>query len=532
MSVEESIVEIGASTNFVADELLKSRAGENVVALMSAILPVMSESSCDNLLLRLFQTSATPLDKTPGFGQLRSIRETLTPLARKTPFKDKVFQYHTLARQLLEKESCGLETSGWESIPDENTTAQVILCLAKVMQEAPSTVLDYRGLKGTGWVIAYARHILGLPVCILKSSSNSVPISGDYQAAKVLVYIFERECECRLFTQGQVQDYFLTKSIFTRGRESWLIDADKTNVLDSFIPGTDPMRRGISVIARSMAHELAEVMCKALSSEDRVISPVVGLASYPMHCLATVRDKAQAILEILGFDRGSDESFEPKSVAWSQYFRSLESGQSPGNHSNYSLRPGFEWIGLHLGPGPMWIESHLGHIEVLRNPGKGKKKAREASKIAYFDGLALRYTVYLLRMVQLACTFAFTNWDAEIRVVSLSFLEDYHPPGKHRSPWYMLIKMIMKSPSNAVFTEPIWELFQASMDTIIGKPQSWDLNSSDPSVLAFQHKGFVFAHRFALDHRVDLDACFLYVIPGEIAANGVGYKRIYSTSIL
>lgn len=45
------LVEIGAATNFVADELLKKRAGENIVALLSAILPVMSESSCDNLLL-------------------------------------------------------------------------------------------------------------------------------------------------------------------------------------------------------------------------------------------------------------------------------------------------------------------------------------------------------------------------------------------------------------------------------------------------------------------------------------------------
>lgn len=51
------IVELGTATNFVADELLKTRAGENVVALMSAVLPVMSEHSCDSMILRLFDAS-------------------------------------------------------------------------------------------------------------------------------------------------------------------------------------------------------------------------------------------------------------------------------------------------------------------------------------------------------------------------------------------------------------------------------------------------------------------------------------------
>lgn len=72
-------VELGSATNFVADELLKNRAGENVIALMSASLPVMSETSCDAMLLKLFEAAGAPLDKTPGLGQLRSLRETLLP---------------------------------------------------------------------------------------------------------------------------------------------------------------------------------------------------------------------------------------------------------------------------------------------------------------------------------------------------------------------------------------------------------------------------------------------------------------------
>ncbi|KAM0796135.1 hypothetical protein BDR22DRAFT_966380 [Usnea florida] len=166
------LVEIGAATNFVADELLKKRAGENVVALMSAILPVMSENSCDHLLLKLFEVCDTPLDKTPGFGQLRAIRETLVPLTRKTQFKDRVFQYHVLSKQLLSADASSISSSAYESIPSEETAVQVILALSRLAQEDSGLILAYHGLKGAAWVIAYARHVLGLPVCVLRSTSK------------------------------------------------------------------------------------------------------------------------------------------------------------------------------------------------------------------------------------------------------------------------------------------------------------------------------------------------------------------------
>ena len=76
------VVELGAGTNFVADELLKKRAGENVIALLSAVLSVMSEKSCDRLLLKLFEAAGADLDNTPGFAQLRSFHESMTPLAK------------------------------------------------------------------------------------------------------------------------------------------------------------------------------------------------------------------------------------------------------------------------------------------------------------------------------------------------------------------------------------------------------------------------------------------------------------------
>lgn len=98
------VVEVGSATNFVTDELLEKRNGENIVALMSAILPIMSEASCDSLLLKLFETAGASLDKTPGIGQLRALRDALLPLTRRMWFKDKVFSYHILVSRLLEDE--------------------------------------------------------------------------------------------------------------------------------------------------------------------------------------------------------------------------------------------------------------------------------------------------------------------------------------------------------------------------------------------------------------------------------------------
>lgn len=114
------------------------------------------------------------------------------------------------------------------------------------MQEDPGLILVYHGLRGSGWVIAYARHVLGLPVCVLKSTSAPVPISGDYQSARVLIYLFEAENKCEILLNRSVHDFFVTESLDSSGHAGWLVDVEKTNVLDSYISSTDPLRKGAS----------------------------------------------------------------------------------------------------------------------------------------------------------------------------------------------------------------------------------------------------------------------------------------------
>ena len=507
------VVEIGASTNFIADTLLKKRAGENVIALMSSILTVMSETACDNLLLKLFEASATPLDLTPGFGQLRCFRETLMPLARKTLFKDRVFHYHVFARQLHGGQAHAGESFAYESIPDVTTAVQVILSLTKLMQGGTDVIFEYHGLKGAGWVIAYARHVLDLPICILESPLSAVPISGDYRNAKVFVHLFEKDCKCQLRIQGKVQDVLVTRSIETYGQQGWVIDVTRNNVLDSCIPYADPMRKGTSLIASSLASKYTRVLSECFSPPGkRNLYSSLGLINYTEYCLPSIRKKAQKILTLLGFDSVEAELIEPE-----QYIRVC--GSEP-----------------YLAAGQMWIQSGLGHIVVER--ASGQIQAGEVVQGTRLDDTAVKYVSRLLRLVEAACWLSFTDWDHHVRLLSLSFLES-------RDAWKSclhferpLLEIVNKSGGAIDFERPsisVEDLGKASVDITIGDRESWtgdfrEVKLPNDMLLAFEHYGLVFVQNTALRQDMTLDACFLHIIPGAILANGENYTKLYSYS--
>ncbi len=539
------MVEIGAATNFVADELLKKRAGENVVALMSAILPVMSETSCDNLLLTLFEACNTPLDKTPGFGQLRAIRETLTPLARKTQFKDRAFQYHVFSRQLLDANADNATTPAYESIPSEETAVKVILALSRLVREDPGLILAYHGLRGSGWVIAYARHVLGLPVCVLRSPSMPVPISGDYQSARVLVYLYEEENKCEILLNRNVQDFFVTKSLEQSGHAGWPIDVRVTNVLDFYVPSTDPLRKCISIIARSMADSYVQILAKHLyatrtaqlrpSKNQELASG--GLTRYPEYCLPALRKRARSVLSLLGFDY--IEGSNSQSSEWSEYIEVWS-------------RDGLE---LCLCAGRAWISSGLGHI-AISDPGQRVEDLSEADRTdsrasstdrsrnpspasAAHKGLELnekgvKHMSFLFRAVEAACWLAFTDWDQDVCLLSTSFLEStasWEECLVFQSP--LISVLIRYHPSAAMYHQAITEmtdLFAIVVDICIGGRQTWTPKFNEDNMLAFQHWGIVYAHNAALHRRLDLEGCFVHLIPGAIITNGERRNKIYSYS--
>ena len=537
------LVEIGAATSFVADELLKKRAGENVVALLSAILPVMSESSCDSLLLKLFEACNTPLDKTPGFGQLRSIRKSLTPLARKTQFKDRVFQYHVLARQLLDNDASTVNPTAYESIPSEETAVQIILALSKLVQEDSGYRLAYHGLRGSGWVIAYARHILGLPVCVLRSTSKPVPISGDYQNAKVLAYLFEQESKCELLLDCSVQDFFVTKSLDPSCHAGWLIDVRTTNVLDSYIPAADPLRKGVAVVARSMANSYIQKLVKHVTTTNPSNQDLIqyysiqdpnqytikqDLIHYPIYCLPNLRKRVMGILSLLGFDP-VDES-DLKDGVWSQYIK-LEKSTPTGSQRRTVFTE--DPTPPYLVAGPAWIRSGLGHTQVSCNV-HSTESSEDASAVHQdrrLDEQGIRHISFLSGIVEAACLLSFTDWDQNLRLLSTSFLEDPACWSKGLVFKKPLIEILITGSSGGMRQLGMIELCETTIDVCIGEREVWTPVFSDEKMLAFQHHGIVFVQNAAFHQTLDLQCCFIHLQPGAIIAEGEEKMKLYTYSM-
>ena len=521
------LVEIGAATNFVADELLKKRAGENVVALMSAILPVMSESSCDNLLLKLFEACNTSLDKTPGFGQLRSIRKSLTPLARKTQFKDRAFQYHVLSRQLLDTDASNVKPTAYESIPSEDTAVQVILALSKLVQEDSGHILAYHGLRGSGWVIAYARHVLGLPVCVLRSTSKPVPISGDYQSARVLAYLFEQENKCELLLNRNVQDFFVTKSLDPSCHTGWMIDVGTTNVLDSYMSAADPFRKGISVVARSMANSYIQKLAMGIITED---ASFPGLIKYPVYCLPALRRRVARILSLLGFD--SVDGSELTNGEWSEYIRLRK--PTPKRSQSRKLASIFieGRAPSYLVAGPAWIKSGLGHTQVSGNDQRMKdsEDASAAQQESKLDEQGIGHASFLFKIVEIACLLSFTDWDQNLRLLSTSFLEDPTSWRKCLVFKESLINILTRYRWREMPLLDMIELCKTTIDVCIGRREVWTPVFNDEKMLAFQYYGIVFVQNAAFHQKLDLQSCFLHLSPGAIVAEGEEKTELYTYS--
>ena len=524
------LVEIGAATNFVADELLKKRAGENVVALMSAILPVMSESSCDNLLLKLFEACNTPLDKTPGFGQLRSIRKSLTPLARKTQFKDRAFQYHVLSRQLLDTDASTVNHTAYESIPSEETAVQVILALSKLMQEDSGLTLTYHGLRGSGWVITYARHVLGLPVCVLRSTSKPVPISGDYQSARVLAYLFEQENKCELLSNRNVQDLFVTKSLDPSGHAGWLIDVGTTNVLDSYISADDPLRKGVSVLVRSMANSYIEMLAKNFSDpsfSDYTLGSQ-GLTKYPVYCLPALRKRVTRILSLLGFD--PIDGLDIENSEWSEYVRlPVQTHRHSRSRKNTATEPSAP---PYLFAGPAWIKLSLGHTHVSGNYQRieSSKDASAAHQVTRLDEQGIKHVSFLSSIVEAACLLSFTDWDQNLQLLSTSFLEKSTSWSEGLVLHEPLIEVLSDNWLYMTQHLSMTELCEGTIDMCIGGRKAWTPDFSEEKMLAFQHHGIVFVQNAAFSQTLDLESCFIHLLPGAIFADREEKMKIYTDS--
>ena len=474
------VVEIGTASNFIADELLKRRAGENVVALLSTILPILKEDDCDSSILGLFESCHVDIDKTPGLAQLVTFRDAILSLTQKLSFKDRVWQYHILLGQLHE----GAPPESCTSVPGITTLVQIMLMLKKlVLESSAKYVLTYRGWRGAAWVIAYARHVLGLAVCVLRTQRDTVPINGQYQDSRVLIYLFDQESQCELAVSGHVPDLVMATD-FIKSTQ-WAIDLDNVN-LRTFYLSDLPASAEAAASAIVQSFALTCTLRRASSfQEPDFISP----NHYSMYCLPQLYRRTKAIVRIMGFHTGVD--VEPNANTWKEYFNIEEEVRS-------YKHPFDEYT---LSPSQKWFECGLPDIDDRANQSLGWK--------------GQRLLLFMFRLADAASCLGFSNWGSKFNVLSTSFLENGSLVPDARAKSYILTASNGQSEMRCEFSDPTanadFQLVQEVTSIVLGT-----VVSRMEETIAFERQNVVLARAAAVQYSLSLDAVFIHLYPGQI----------------
>jgi hypothetical protein len=311
------VVEIGAGTNFLADQMLKTRAGENALALMSATIPVMDEDSSTCLLSTLFEGTGVTPDNIPGIKQLENIRHNLAPLARKTGFRERVLRHHHWLWQILRGHGPPQNEDPYDAIPVATDIPQIIRKLHKIATAVDEYILIYNGIRGAAWVVTYACSVLGLNVCALNSVGDPIPIAGKYEDAQVVIDLASKESNCQLYLAGtSTDDLIVLQQPEQFNRRGWSIDCSSVNFVDLQHPG---LRNSESFLR--LSHFVAlETMGRVIAwartfHQDLIFVPPrsgvdIGFKSYTMSVLPILLQRSLEILRTLGFRPGQTSEYD------------------------------------------------------------------------------------------------------------------------------------------------------------------------------------------------------------------------------
>ncbi|CCC06299.1 hypothetical protein SMACR_00516 [Sordaria macrospora] len=184
------LVELGAGTNFVLDEFLKTRAGENVISLLTPIISVLDDQGSSTLMSSLFDHMKAPLEDIPGTGRLQAIRSIALPIARKLGFAERLAEMHRwLGSNRFRAEGGPVDLPLNDAVPATETAVVVITALTTLMVQSHNKTkrLVFCGVRGAAWVLVYASLVLGLGVCLVDKEGVPVPVTQPYSSAVVLI---------------------------------------------------------------------------------------------------------------------------------------------------------------------------------------------------------------------------------------------------------------------------------------------------------------------------------------------------------
>ena len=298
-----AMIEIGAGTNFLADQLLKTRSGENVLALLSAVTPIMSEEACTRMLSRLFDIKKVNPENTPGFGQLKPIRNALLPFCKKVGVGEKIIRFSVLFEGLIAGDNPPKGNDPNTSIPSEQNIPQLVEMLYKVSTSS-NHVLVYHGFLGAPWLATYASHVLGLKTCAV-SDGEVVAITGLYEQAKDVLDLTRPDGKCELYLLGELQDFITIKATSGDSRESWAVDCTVINFWETNHPGLrldQPLLyRDLSDFAAMDTFNSMPLLLREIYKGSRGKDGIDGFQLLLVDRIDDLRRKTLGILRTLGF---------------------------------------------------------------------------------------------------------------------------------------------------------------------------------------------------------------------------------------
>ncbi|KAL8643992.1 MAG: hypothetical protein Q9226_007992 [Calogaya cf. arnoldii] len=516
------IVEIGTASNFIVDELLKKRAGENILALMSTVLPILSEEECDMFILKLFEACKVKADNTPGFGQLQAYRDATLPLARKTIFKDKVFQYQILLGSLLCDDPYDLLSSG---TPNIESLVQILLVFGRLVED-PRYILAFHGWRGASWVIAYARHVLGLPVCILRTPNDPVPINGQYQNSRLLVYMYEEDSKCELLLTGTVNELIVPNVPKTRVSSRWMVDLDNVNVRELYLPHRLADNSAIPGILYSLTCTLITKFVGYFNRENYESKCGLGMKTYMDYCLPQIRRRALRIINRLGFNLSLDTE---------QFTGSCEEGLRIRKEE----APDDSELKISIFPGPIWAQCSLAEMTI--DEEHSSTETHGQSRSLYFTNEGQRIVALLLIFAETAAVLAMSDWGKGVRLLSAATLTRYartvrlwncaevYKSFGHWGEW-TASKSCIQYKSNRMTDQT--EQFHKYLAVILGfyTDSAWYDLFRSVSIVAMESEGFVMTRASAERNSIDFEGVIYNLYEGQIEIFGERRSRIQQPS--
>jgi len=434
-------VEIGAASNFLVDHMLNTRAGENVLALLSAIAPLLDETSCAAILSLLFETAGVAIDSTPSLRELEKFRSAVLPFVRATDFKDKVLLNHYLLRAL--EESTSLDDSDpYKAIPHENDAPKIIQMLFKVASN-PNYTLSFHGITGAAWVATYASEILGLVTCAINGSGYTYPISGKFDEARVILRVSSTTpaARCELSIAGTVEGFISLDRLISSARSGWSVDCSRLNFLDANHPKLRDMSEYnalcefVAVETFNKISDIARETARSVGYDDKRSFGSHILVPYAMSVLPDLCTAALSILQILGFqcppisrylfERGLDpvrqycvgclsaprliasESLHPalQGTRFAQFTFVHELSKSDGNFH-------FTWENL-------TSERTTKMMRYIATRVPAMTVEKEALSDAWSEHAQMQLSRTLGNAVDIAANLAFTDWATHARILSV-----------------------------------------------------------------------------------------------------------------